>query len=168
MRRRFSAYSAALAAEAARARTSADDSADRTILLGVICLVALALATAIRTALIALGVVRPMRRFAKAARELSDGDLTVRVKEEGVGEVRVLGQTLNNMAVSLQNSRDELEAQQAELELAIDGLNAEHDRIRRFNDFVARLAGSRQLTDLGRTMLEDLRGLADADGPRCS
>jgi PAS domain S-box-containing protein len=163
LRRRLNAYSAALTAQAARARDSAEDSANQTILLGVLCLVALVLAAAIRGTLVALGVVRPLRRFAKAARELSDGDLTARVKEEGVGEVRALGRALNNMAVSLQNNRDELEAQQAELERAIGGLSAEHDRIRRFNDFVARLAGSRQLTDLGRTMLEDLCGLAGAD-----
>lgn len=163
MRRRFSAYSAALAAEAAQARASADNSANQTIALGVLCLVALALATAIRTIFIARGVVRPIRHFARAAHELSDGDLTVRVEEEGAGEVQVLGQALNSMAVSLQDNHEELEAQQTELELAIEGLSAEHKRIRRFHDFVARLAGLRQLTALGQTMLEDLCGFADAD-----
>jgi PAS domain S-box-containing protein len=164
MRRRFSAYSAMLEARAVRARSSAEDSANQAIVLSVICLLALVLGTAVRAMLVAFGIVRPLRRFAKAARELSADDLAVRVPEEGVGEVRVLGQALNSMAASLQSDRDELEAQQAELEQAIGGLSAEHNRIRRFHDFVARLAGSRQLAALGETMLEDLCRLAEADG----
>jgi PAS domain S-box-containing protein len=163
LRQRFNTYAAALAAQAARARSSAEGSADRTIALGVICLVVLVLAAAIRATLVARGVVRPLRRFAKAARQLSDGDLAVRVKEEGAGEVRLLGRALNSMAVSLQSSHEELEAKQAELERAIGGLSAEHNRIRRFHDFVARLAGSRHLAALGQTMLDDLCRFADAD-----
>jgi signal transduction histidine kinase len=61
-------------------------------------------------ALLAASVVRPMRRLAAAARRAGEGDLGVRVPEEGAREQRELGRAFNEMTARVQRMVD---AQQA-------------------------------------------------------
>jgi signal transduction histidine kinase len=61
-------------------------------------------------ALLATSVVRPMRRLAAAARRAGEGDLGVRVPEEGAREQRELGHAFNEMTARVQRMVD---AQQA-------------------------------------------------------
>jgi signal transduction histidine kinase len=61
-------------------------------------------------ALLAASVVRPMRRLAAAARRAGEGDLGVRVPEEGSREQRELGRAFNEMTARVQRMVD---AQQA-------------------------------------------------------
>jgi two-component system, OmpR family, sensor kinase len=60
--------------------------------------------------LLATSVVRPMRRLAGAARRAGEGDLGVRVPEEGAREQRELGRAFNEMTARVQRMVD---AQQA-------------------------------------------------------
>jgi signal transduction histidine kinase len=53
-------------------------------------------------ALLAASVVRPMRRLAAAARRAGEGDLGVRVPEEGAREQRELGRAFNEMTARVQ------------------------------------------------------------------
>jgi signal transduction histidine kinase len=76
------------------------------VLIGVVVL-ALGLAAG---ALLAASVVRPMRRLAGAARRAGEGDLAVRVPEEGAREQRELGRAFNEMTARVQRMVD---AQQA-------------------------------------------------------
>lgn len=66
------------------------------------------LVTALITAYLARGVVRPVRRTALMAQRLATGNLAARVPETGRAEIGVLERTFNSMAESLQRSRDEL------------------------------------------------------------
>lgn len=61
-------------------------------------------------ALLATSVVRPMRRLSAAARRAGEGDLGVRVPEEGAREQRELGRAFNEMTARVQRMVD---AQQA-------------------------------------------------------
>jgi signal transduction histidine kinase len=77
-------------------------------------LLAAFLASSIRT------ILRPIRRVAAMASRLSDGDLTARVPEPGVGEIGVLQRCFNTMAASLESSRDQLAASRARIVTATD------------------------------------------------
>lgn len=57
-------------------------------------------------ALLAASVVRPMRRLAAAARRAGEGDLGVRVPEEGAREQRELGRAFNEMTARVQRMVD--------------------------------------------------------------
>jgi signal transduction histidine kinase len=53
-------------------------------------------------------VVRPVRRVSAMAGELAEGDLAVRMPETSPGEIGMLENNFNTMAVSLKTSRDRL------------------------------------------------------------
>ena len=53
-------------------------------------------------------VVRPVRRVSAMAGELAQGDLAVRMPETSPGEIGMLENSFNTMAVSLETSRDKL------------------------------------------------------------
>jgi signal transduction histidine kinase len=74
-----------------------------TIGLGVSVLV-----TALTSAYLARGVVRPVQRTARMAVRLSAGDLEARVPETGKAEIGVLERNFNAMGDSLQHSHAEL------------------------------------------------------------
>jgi signal transduction histidine kinase/HAMP domain-containing protein/CHASE3 domain sensor protein len=63
-------------------------------------------------------VLEPLRRVGEAARAISDGDLRARVADDhgDSGEVAELAQTFNRMAASLEENRDAMRRQNAELE----------------------------------------------------
>jgi signal transduction histidine kinase len=65
-------------------------------------------------------ILRPIRGVAAMASRLSDGDLTARVPEPGVGEIGVLQRCFNTMAASLENSRAQLAASRARIVTAAD------------------------------------------------
>jgi PAS domain S-box-containing protein len=115
-------------------------------------------------------VLRPVRRVARATEQLGDGDLSVRVPDSGNGEVSALATGFNVMAVSLEYTRDELEAQnselqtqQAALQVAVDELAEKKRRIERFHAFGARLASEGELQPLAAAILNELAEMVDAE-----
>jgi signal transduction histidine kinase len=64
--------------------------------------------TAVSAVYLARAVVTPVRRTARMAQLLADGDLEARVPQTSKGEIRVLETNFNSMAQSLQHNRDEL------------------------------------------------------------
>ncbi|HEY3560898.1 MAG TPA: CHASE3 domain-containing protein [Kribbella sp.] len=60
-------------------------------------------------------IVRPVRVTAEMAGRLAAGDLSVRVPETGVDEIRTLEQTFNTMAVSLGTTSADLAASRARI-----------------------------------------------------
>lgn len=90
--------------EAAASRSKADSSADRAIVLGIVGLIGSILLIAGLVLYMANAIVVPLRRTTRAARLISAGDLSSRVKEEGDAETRELAETFNRMAESLQES----------------------------------------------------------------
>jgi two-component system sensor histidine kinase/response regulator len=65
-------------------------------------------------------ILRPTRRVAEAAGRLAGGDLTVRVPEEGRGEVILLGRSFNVMARALETRDAELSEVNRRLERAVE------------------------------------------------
>jgi len=65
-------------------------------------------------------ILRPTRRVAAAAGRLAGGDLTVRVPEEGLGEVILLGRSFNTMARALEARDAELLEANRRLEHAVE------------------------------------------------
>jgi PAS domain S-box-containing protein len=100
-------------------------------------------------------VLRPVRRVARATERLGEGDLTVRVPDSGSGEVNALATGFNMMAVSLEFTRNELEAQNAELA-------DKNGRIERFHAFGARLASETELQPLAATILNEVAEMVGA------
>ncbi len=71
------------------------------------------LAGLLLTALVALrmtlGITRPVRRLVSAVERITQGDLTVRVEDEGGGELSVLARGINAMTGSLKAAQDNLQ-----------------------------------------------------------
>ena len=65
---------------------------------------------------LARAVARPIREVAAGATRLAGRDLTARMSESGPGEVGTLTRAFNAMASSLEQSRDELQAQYEHLQ----------------------------------------------------
>jgi signal transduction histidine kinase len=65
-------------------------------------------------------IVRPVLGTAAMAKRLAGGDLSVRVLETGVGEIRTLEVAFNAMAGSLENARAELAASRARIITSAD------------------------------------------------
>ena len=114
-------------------------------------------------------LLKPVRALTEAAQDLSGGDLTRRVSIKGDDELAVLGQTFNEMAISLENAeqtrqamtadiahelRTPLAVQRAQLEALQDGVYAPTDE-----NISALLEQNLLLTRL----VADLRTLAMAD-----
>jgi len=115
-------------------------------------------------------IVTPVGRVAGAAGRLARGDLSARVPPGGVAEIGQLGNTFNEMAVSLEESRDELEtqqaeleAQQAELEEALTHLGEEKERVAAFYEFGGLVAAETELVPLARAVLDELSEFAGAE-----
>jgi signal transduction histidine kinase len=115
IRTRFKGFLEAEDALAAASAASADRQADRAIFLAVSGLIASALLIALFGLYLARSTGRPVRAAAGAASQLARGDLSVRLDEEGPGEVGELTTAFNRMAEQLQRSRAELEEQNQKL-----------------------------------------------------
>jgi two-component system sensor histidine kinase MtrB len=73
----------------------------------------LALLTAVAVAA-SRRVLRPVRRLAQAAQQMSDGDLSVRIEPKGHDELAQLTTTFNDMAAALEDKVSELERMEAQ------------------------------------------------------
>src|SRR5439155_18645892 len=88
-------------------------SVKRALILGI-----LGLAGAILTVLfferrMRQSVIDPIHRLAASARRLGRGDLTTRLPEDGVADLKDLSRSLNSMSVSLEATRKTLDVQHA-------------------------------------------------------
>jgi len=103
-------------------------------------------------------VVAPIRSLSEAAGRLEMGDLQVRERERGGGEIRWLARTFNAMVTSLRQSRRQPEGQSLQfevqaLELArvLAQLKEEKASIETFNSFSRRLGAIKDLRTPGRS-----------------
>jgi signal transduction histidine kinase len=108
LRRSLDNYNATESELSAGQEANADGAYRRSILLTGGGLVVCVLAIGILTGYLARGVVAPVRRIAKMAQRLADGDLGARVAETGQAEIGVLERSFNLMAQSLERGHDEL------------------------------------------------------------
>jgi signal transduction histidine kinase len=108
LRREVDNYNATESELSDEQQVQADHAYRRATLLAggglVVCVVAIGLITGY----LSRGVVGPVRRIARMAQRLADGNLAARVPETGQGEIGVLERSFNSMAQSLQRGRDEL------------------------------------------------------------
>jgi len=107
-----------LSAENAVAATSAESAktqSRRAIILAISALVACALLIVLFGLYLARSIAQPVRAAATAASRLAEGDLSVRLAEDGPGEVSALAIAFNRMAGELELSRQDLETQNAKL-----------------------------------------------------
>jgi signal transduction histidine kinase len=65
-------------------------------------------------------IVRPVLGTAAMAKRVAEGDLSVRVRQDGVGEIRTLQRAFNTMAASLGQARAELAASRARIVTSAD------------------------------------------------
>lgn len=157
---------------AADRRRHSSASASRAEAIAEVGLVGSVLLVALYFFYLVRAIVRPVRRVAGAARGLAAGDLTARVvaRDSSGAETAELGRVFNAMAASLEESRDRLQTQNAELEDqrgelvgAVERLAAEKARVERFLRFGRRIAGETERDGLCETMLEELSELSGAD-----
>jgi signal transduction histidine kinase len=76
---------------------------------------AIAILTAFGASVLQGGVVRPLERLAHAARAVAEGDLAVRVPEEGVAETAGMARAFNEMTEALAGRTQALEKAVADL-----------------------------------------------------
>jgi signal transduction histidine kinase/CHASE3 domain sensor protein len=134
IRRLFDRFRALESAESADRIEDADGAARRAIALGAGGLVVSVALIALFTASLARIVVAPVRGIARAVGRLAGGDLTVRLPERGAAEVGQLARAFNEMAASLEESRDELESQNDELARQAAELEEHHEALTSAND----------------------------------
>ena len=99
---------------ASRAR-SADQGSKLAIALGVSGLAASAAFILLFALYLARSIARPVRQAASGAAQLAGGDLSMRLHEEGPGEVGDLTRAFNEMAERLESALGDLEEQNAQL-----------------------------------------------------
>jgi signal transduction histidine kinase/CHASE3 domain sensor protein len=97
--------------------TAAENASDRAILVAVLGLLGCMLLLAGAIGYVGRAVIAPIRRLAGAADRVRQGDLHVEVPVSRQDEIGQLGESFNAMARSLEQSRGELESQNAELEM---------------------------------------------------
>jgi signal transduction histidine kinase len=117
-------FTARQQASATRAQRSVDHAEHNGIVVGGIGIV-------VRLGLVLLilwfllhDVVTPIKRIATATDRIAEGDLRVKVPEVGAGEVGDLARSFNEMARSLEKSRNDLAAQNVDLERLANVLRA--------------------------------------------
>ena len=100
----------------AAARTSsATSQANRAILVGLGALGVSVLLVLLFGVELSRAVAHPVRRVSEAAKHVAAGDLSVRLPERGPAEVHDLSAAFNEMAASLERSKEELEDQNRQL-----------------------------------------------------
>ncbi len=115
-------------------------------------------------------VVAPIRSLSEAAGRLEMGDLQVRERERGGGEIRWLARTFNAMVTSLRQSRRQPEGQSLQfevqaLELArvLAQLKEEKASIETFNSFSRRLGAIKDLEPLAAAAITGICAVGGAD-----
>ena len=111
----FNDLQAAEDAKAAASAASADTQSKRAIVLGVAGLLTSALLIVLFGLYLARSTARPVREVAEGASRLAEGDLSVRLREQGPGEVGALTKAFNRMASELERNRNDLELQNTRL-----------------------------------------------------
>jgi signal transduction histidine kinase len=94
---------------------SADRQSDLAIGLGILGLVACGLFIILFALYLARSIARPVREAASGATQLAGGDLSLRLRESGPGEVGELTRAFNEMAERLESALHELEDQNTQL-----------------------------------------------------
>ncbi len=114
-------------------------------------------------------LVKPVNKLTQAARTLSQGDLSVRVGEQGSDEIAVLGKTFNEMADSLQKSEERKKAMTADIAHELRSpLAVQRAQLEAMQDGIVPLSGESLQTVLDQTnflarLVDDLRTLALVD-----
>ncbi|MGH3104061.1 MAG: ATP-binding protein [Gaiellaceae bacterium] len=115
IRERFSSFLAAENALAAADAEAANSQSKRAIQVGLAGLALSAALIVVFGVYLARSIARPVRGVAAGASRLAGGELSLRLRETGPGEVGELTRSFNAMAEALERSKDESEAQNAEL-----------------------------------------------------
>jgi signal transduction histidine kinase len=115
IRNRIDTFLAAENALADASARSANRQYDRAITLAIAGLVASALLILLFGLYLARWMARPVRDVAVAAGRVAEGDLSVRLEEDGPGEIGTLETSFNRMAGQLERGRDELQEQNTKL-----------------------------------------------------
>jgi signal transduction histidine kinase/CHASE3 domain sensor protein len=118
IRSRFSALETAEEALARRRAGAGDAAVVSAIAAGIAGFAGSVLLVALFALYLWYRVLRPVGRVADAAAVVGGGNLEVRVPEDATGEIRVLAQAFNRMAVSLAEQRDDAVRRAEELERA--------------------------------------------------
>jgi PAS domain S-box-containing protein len=130
LRAMFAEFIAAEESLSAERSEASDAAATRAITLSAVALGVSALLAVLFTGYLGRAVSGPLRRLAAATSRLQSGDLAARVPEGGPAEMAALGVAFNAMAGALEESRDELETQNAELEEREIRLSEANERLR--------------------------------------
>ena len=95
--------------------SSATNQANRAILVGLTALGVSVLLVLLFGVELSRAVAHPVRRVSEAAKHVAAGDFSVRLSERGPAEVYDLSTAFNEMAASLERSKQELEDQNRQL-----------------------------------------------------
>ena len=115
IRRLFAGFRAAENKLAAQAAQDADHRTDIAVLVGGVAVGASMALIALFGIVLARSIGRPVRAVADGANRIAGGELSLRLPEEGPGEVGELTRAFNEMAERLEASHHELEDQNEEL-----------------------------------------------------
>jgi signal transduction histidine kinase/CheY-like chemotaxis protein/HPt (histidine-containing phosphotransfer) domain-containing protein len=120
MRAHFSALITTELATRGQRRSVLASETTRTIIIAAIGLAGSILLLVALCVYLLRDILRPTRRVSEAAGRLAGGELTVRVPEEGRGEVMLLGRSFNAMAGALETRDGQLVEANAQLERAVE------------------------------------------------
>jgi signal transduction histidine kinase len=115
IRRLFTRFRGAENALAAQASRDADERTNLAVLIGGVAVGASMALIVLFGIVLARSIGRPVRAVADGAGRIAGGELSLRLPEEGPGEVGELTHAFNEMAERLEASHDELEQQNEEL-----------------------------------------------------
>ena len=115
IRRLFAVFRAQENKLAAKAAPDADHRTDIAVLVGGVAVGASMALIALFGIVLARSIGRPVRAVADGADRIAGGELSLRLPEEGPGEVGELTRAFNEMAERLEASHHELEEQNEEL-----------------------------------------------------
>jgi len=115
IRRLFTNFRGAENALATQAARDADERTDIAVLVGAIAVGASMALIVLFGIVLARSIGRPVRAVADGAGRIAGGELSLRLPEEGPGEVGELTRAFNEMAERLEVTHHELEAQNEEL-----------------------------------------------------
>ncbi len=115
IRGRFDELLTAENARAAASAAAANTQSDRALVLGIAALIACALLIISFGLYLARSTAEPIRGVATAASSVAAGDLSVRLPEQGPGEIGELTVAFNRMAAELERNQLELQAQNEQL-----------------------------------------------------
>jgi signal transduction histidine kinase/CHASE3 domain sensor protein len=133
IRAQFSAIRSGLRADAARSRAAARSSVQRAVVASIAGLVVSALLITLYSVYVGRSIVIPVRRVAIAARRIAGGDRAARARgaDAGRGELGAMARAFNQMADTLEERDQELEAQRGELESYSEELEAQRGELER-------------------------------------